>query len=467
MSDSSSAGQLVGAVLNGRWRLLRLLGEGGMGAVYEAEGTQGEGKRAIKLLHEEFVKEDQILQRFYAEAQATRALTHPNIAQVLDSATAENGTPYLVMELLQGTPLSGYMEQGHAIPPSHAVPIIYGVLQALTVAHNQHLVHRDLKPDNLFLVRDARGAVLVKVLDFGIAKVMDVAGGMGQKTRTGVLLGTPGYMSPEQIKNSKGVDPRTDLWSVGIILYEMLTAKQPFPADNEFARLTSVLTEEVVPIEKVAPQLAAWSGFFQRALAKEPAQRFQTADEMAQALSAMAHSGAYQPPGAPQQQAPPTLAPNRGGQHGTVPSMQAYGGPAAPPPQAPQQQAPQQQAPQQQAPQHQVSLHQGSPYQAPHEQVSGHSRTIASIPPPPPMAMAPMQHAPVAEWAPPGAANPTHVSAHRAAGSPTYASGTAPVVEIIQPPPLATVVKGAAWWIVGVVGVVAFGLGLALGLLLG
>ena len=417
-----------------------------MGAVYEADSTRGEGKRAIKLLHQEFVKEDQILQRFYAEAQATRALSHPNIAQVLDSATAEDGTPYLVMELLQGTPLATYMEQGNAIPPSHAIPIIYGVLQALTVAHNQHLVHRDLKPDNLFLVRDARGAMLVKVLDFGIAKVMDVAGGMGQKTRTGVLLGTPGYMSPEQIKNSKGVDARTDLWSVGIILYEMLTAKQPFPADNEFARLTAVLTENVVPIEKAAPQLAAWAGFFSRALAKEPAQRFQTADEMAQALSAMAHSGVYQPPGA-QQAAPPTMAPNtRAGQHGTVPAMQAYAaapGPPAPPP--PQQYV------------QQASLH---------EQVSGHSRTIASVLPPPPVAMQPM-HAPVAAMGAPGTSNPTHMSAHKPAGAPTYASGAAPMVEIIQPPPMAAVAQGAAWWIVGVVGVVAFGLGLALGLLVG
>ena len=438
MNDSSSAGQLVGAILNGRWRLLRLLGEGGMGAVYEADSTYGEGKRAIKLLHPEFVKEDQILQRFYAEAQATRALIHPNIAQVLDSATAEDGTPYLVMELLVGTPLATYMEHGNAIPPSHAIPIIYGVLQALTVAHNQRLVHRDLKPDNLFLVRDARGAMVVKVLDFGIAKVMDVAGGMGQKTRTGVLLGTPGYMSPEQIKNSKGVDPRTDLWSVGIILYEMLTAKQPFPADNEFARLTSVLTEDVVPIEKSAPQLAAWAPFFTRALAKEPAQRFQTADEMAQALSTMAHTGAYSPPGS-QQAAPPTAPqgnqPARAGQHGTAVSM-----PAHPGPQSQQQQPPQQQ------------------------QVSAHNRTIASTPPPP-MSMQPMS----AQMgsAPAGSANPTHVSASKPAGAPTYVAAPAPMIEIIQPPPVAVRAKGAAWWIVGVVGVVAFGLGLALGLLLG
>jgi serine/threonine-protein kinase len=443
VSDSSSAGQLVGAVLNGRWRLIRLLGEGGMGAVYEADSTLGEGKRAIKLLHQEFVKEDQILQRFYAEAQATRALVHPNIAQVLDSATAEDGTPYLVMELLVGTPLAGYMESGTPIPPSHAIPIIYGVLQALTVAHNQRLVHRDLKPDNLFLVRDARGAMVVKVLDFGIAKVMDVAGGMGQKTRTGVLLGTPGYMSPEQIKNSKGVDPRTDLWSVGIILYEMLTAKQPFPADNEFARLTSVLTEEVVPIEKSAPQLAAWAPFFTRALAKEPSQRFQTADEMAQALSTMAHTGSWQPPGS-QQAGPPTAAQGnqgfqpRAGQHGTAVSMQAHPGPPAG---APQQQ---QHAPQPQQP------------------AMAHNRTIASQPPPPMSMQQPMQGG-----GPPGAANPTHVSALKPPGAPTYVAAPTPNVEIIQPPRAAPRAQGAAWWIVGVVGVVAFGLGLALGLLLG
>ena len=416
-----------------------------MGAVYEADSTRGEGKRAIKLLHQEFVKEDQILQRFYAEAQATRALVHPNIAQVLDSATAEDGTPYLVMELLVGTPLAGYMESGTPIPPSHAIPIIYGVLQALTVAHNQRLVHRDLKPDNLFLVRDARGAMVVKVLDFGIAKVMDVAGGMGQKTRTGVLLGTPGYMSPEQIKNSKGVDPRTDLWSVGIILYEMLTSKQPFPADNEFARLTSVLTEEAVPIEKSAPQLAAWAPFFTRALAKEPSQRFQTADEMAQALSTMAHTGSWQPPGS--QAAPPTAAQGnhgnqgnqpRAGQHGTAVSMQAHPGPQAG-------------APQQHSPQPQPSI--------------GHNRTIASTPPPP-MSMQPMS-APMQPSGPAGGANPTHVSALKAPGAPTYVAAPTPNIEIIQPPRAAAPARGAAWWIVGVVGVVAFGLGLALGLLLG
>src|SRR5262245_58292483 len=153
----------------------------------------------MKMLHAEFVKEEQILQRFFAEAEACKSLVHPNIARVEASATAEDGTPYLVMELLLGIALSVYLDQGQPIPPHQTAPIIHGVLSALSLAHAQRIVHRDLKPDNLFLVRDARGAYQVKVLDFGIAKVMDAAGGMGSKTRTGVLLGTPGYMSPEQI----------------------------------------------------------------------------------------------------------------------------------------------------------------------------------------------------------------------------------------------------------------------------
>jgi serine/threonine protein kinase len=312
--SAQSPAQLVGAVLNGRWRLVRLLGEGGMGAVFEADGPPGVGKRAIKLLHQEYVTEELILARFFAEAQATRTLSHPNVAQVLETGTAENGTPYLVMELLQGIPVSNYTDQAQALPTAQAVHIIHGVLQALGAAHGRGIIHRDIKPDNLFLVNDANGSFHVKVLDFGIAKVMDVAGGMGQKTRTGVLLGTPGYMSPEQIKNSKGVDARADLWSAGIIFYELLTGISPFPADNEFARLTSVLTEEVKPIEQQNPHLASWGPFIVRALAKDPNRRFQSADEMAAALLTAARGPSLRPP--PTLQGPQNNAPTpdwRGG----------------------------------------------------------------------------------------------------------------------------------------------------------
>ena len=294
MDAESGASQLVGAVFNGRWKLGRLVGEGGMGSVFEAHGTRGEGQRAIKVLHPEFTTEEQVLSRFFAEAQAARMLQHPNVAQIFDAQRAEDGTPYLVMEFLSGMPLSSFFHAGRPVPPAEAAPIMYGVLQALAVAHSRGVVHRDLKPDNLFLVPDGRGNHVVKVLDFGIAKVMDAAGGMGSKTKTGVLLGTPGYMSPEQIKNSKGVDARSDLWSVGIILYEMLSGHEAFPADNEFARLTLVLTQDITPIAQVAPQLASWSAFFARALSKDLAHRFQNANEMSQALMAMVGTGKSQ-----------------------------------------------------------------------------------------------------------------------------------------------------------------------------
>ncbi len=261
-----------------------------MGAVFSAEGTQGQGLRAIKMLHPEFVNEPQILSRFLAEAYAAQHLQHPNIAKVYEHATAEDGTPYLVMELLQGIPLSEYVKPGQPIAVAQAAPIVYGVLQALMAAHAQNIVHRDLKPDNIYLVPDAAGRYTVKVLDFGIAKVMDAAGGMGSKTRTGMMLGTPGYMSPEQIKNAKAVDPRSDLWSVGVMFYEMVTGREAFDAPTDFAKLTAVLTQDPKPISQVAPPLAGWQDFFNRAIAREPTARFAGADEMARVLLATARA---------------------------------------------------------------------------------------------------------------------------------------------------------------------------------
>jgi serine/threonine-protein kinase len=317
MEPTSPAQQLVGAVLNGRFKLVRLLGEGGMGAVYEADSTRGEGKRAIKVLHAEFVAEPQVRERFVAEAMATRGLSHPNIASVLESAVAEDGSPYLVMDLLEGQSLGDRLVDGNEVmSPAEAWPIVHQVLLALSAAHAQRVVHRDLKPDNVFLARDASVGQVVKVLDFGIAKVMDVAGGMGSRTRTGALIGTPGYMSPEQVTNAKGVDPRSDLWCAGTLLYQMLTGQLPFEAENDITRITAVIVNEPIPIEQVTPQHAAWSPLIRRSLAKDPAQRFQSADEMAHALLTIAGSlgltpGAAAPKGTTMMQAIP-LAPHAG-----------------------------------------------------------------------------------------------------------------------------------------------------------
>jgi serine/threonine-protein kinase len=434
MDTSSPAYQLVGAVLNGRWKLVRLLGEGGMGAVYEADGVRGEGKRAIKVLHAEFQREDVILQRFFTEAQACRGLQHPNIAQTYEHATAEDGSPYLVMELLQGIPLNAYMDRGSAIAPQQAAPIIHQVLLALQAAHGQRIVHRDLKPDNLFLVRDPRGTYVVKILDFGIAKVMDAAGGMGSKTRTGMLLGTPGYMSPEQIKNSKGVDPRSDLWSVGVIFYEMLTAAPPFVADSEFARLTAVLTDPVKPIEQVAPQLASWAGFFQRALAKNPAERFQTADEMARAVIATARGA----PAAATLTAPPS-------------EWRAVSISQPPPPIA--------------GPGGAGSTHH-SPAGGP-STLGSPQQTVGAGPGPQSMQQQFQQpmHGPIPSpmAGSAGSANPTHVSGHRPVGTPTMNSNI-PAVSVIDAPPMH---RGAAWWMVGAVGAVCLVIGFVVGFLVG
>jgi serine/threonine protein kinase len=284
MSYDARAGELVGAVFNGRWKLLRVLGEGGMGAVYEAQGVRGEGARALKVLHAEHVTEPAILDRFFAEALAVHQLDHPNVVTIHEHARAEDGTPYLVMELLRGESLGHGLRRRRTFDARQIASVGLGVLQALVVAHAAGIVHRDLKPDNIFLVDDGSGAPLVKVLDFGIAKVIDAAGGAGSKTKTGVLLGTPGYMSPEQVKDSKHVDERTDLWSVAVILYELVAGRPAFEADNEFAKLSMVLTTQPPPIAQVAPHAAPWGPFFERALAADIARRFQTAGEMAQAL---------------------------------------------------------------------------------------------------------------------------------------------------------------------------------------
>ncbi|MDI3285350.1 serine/threonine-protein kinase [Polyangium sp. 15x6] len=292
MTTSSPAEKLVGATLNRRFRLVRLLGEGGMGAVYEAESVQGEGKRAVKLLHEEFTRIPEVRDRFLAEVTATKNLVHPNVVPILESAVAEDGSPYLVMELLRGQSLGDKLDGGVIVPVLEAYRITSQILAALSAAHAQRVVHRDLKPDNVFVAKDPGGNEVAKILDFGIAKVMDAAGGMGNKTRTGALIGTPGYMSPEQIKSAKNVDPRSDLWSVATILYQMLTGQLPFEADNDFTRLTAVIVGHPTPITVFAPHLERFTPFFDRALEKDPNKRFQSADEMAQVLAALTRAEA-------------------------------------------------------------------------------------------------------------------------------------------------------------------------------
>ncbi len=284
----ATASALIGAVLSRRYRLISPLGEGGMGIVYEAEALSQPGARvAIKLLRTEQLADANVRARFLDEGRACIRLVHPNVVRVFEAGEAEDATPYIVMERLEGQALSAIPQP---VAQDRAVAIVRGVLAGLSAAHAQGIVHRDLKPENIFVTHDG-----AKILDFGIAKVMDAAGGMGNRTRTGMLLGTPAFMSPEQARSARDADHRSDLWSVAVMLYEILTGRQTFPAATEFARITQILTAEPDPPSAVSPALAPFDAFFRRALQKDRAQRFQSAEEMSRALASIPLSGALAP----------------------------------------------------------------------------------------------------------------------------------------------------------------------------
>jgi eukaryotic-like serine/threonine-protein kinase len=294
VAPNPEAARLVGALINRKYRLTGVLGEGGLGWVFEARGPNDE-RLALKLLQPEFCSDADVVARFLTELQAARRIAHPGVVQILEADRAEDGTPYLVMELCLGYALNVPMNRGR-MPVDQVVAIGRKLLDALGAAHAVQVIHRDLKPENIFV--QPEGELSVKILDFGLSRVIDIAGGHSRQTRTGVLLGTPGYMSPEQVQNSKAVDHRTDLFSTGILLYEMLSGVRAVQGDSPFERTTAVLFRDVSSIETVAPQFAHWAPFFARALARNPDQRFQSAAEMSEELEKAAR-GESRPSRAP------------------------------------------------------------------------------------------------------------------------------------------------------------------------
>jgi serine/threonine-protein kinase len=327
-------GALTGAVLSRRWRIAHKLGDGGMGEVYAAEPLAGGGRVAIKVLRQEFLADPAVVARFVEEGRTCIGLIHPNIVRVHECGEAEDRSPYIVMELLEGVPLSAYTASGGRVPLAQAIPILHGILAGLAAAHSRGVIHRDLKPDNVFLTRDPSGTFAAKLLDFGLAKVMDAAGGMGQKTRSGMLLGTPAYMSPEQIKSARDVDPRADLFSAGVLFYEMVTGRAAFPAPTEFAKMTAVLTTEPEPIGRIDASFAPLAAFVERALKKDRNDRFPSAIEMARALSALAPAAGQQPLSRLPEVAS-LLAPSVGGAPATFASPRPQPSPSPPPPASP------------------------------------------------------------------------------------------------------------------------------------
>jgi hypothetical protein len=271
----------------GNYRLTRLLGEGGMGAVYLAEHPRIGRQAAVKILHAELARSEELVQRFFNEALAANAIRHPGIVEIFDSGNLTGGGAYIVMELLEGESVAARLRRG-PIPLALAVQVAQQVAAALAAAHAKGIVHRDLKPDNLFLVPvpERPGAEMVKVLDFGIAKLgQGPTGSGGVRTRTGAVMGTPLYMSPEQCRGTREIDFRTDIYSLGVILYEMLCGQPPFISEGfgELAHL-HISVRPRRPSAHVASIPEVVERIVLKALEKDPLARFQSFTEFQQAL---------------------------------------------------------------------------------------------------------------------------------------------------------------------------------------
>jgi len=275
------------ALLDGRYRIDHLLGEGGMGAVYLASHV-GLGRQvAIKFLHADLISREEVVGRFYREAQAAAAIRHKNIIEVFDVGMSPKGEPFLVMEFLEGESLAGLLKRVGPLDLAAACAVMEPVLQALQVAHRKGIVHRDLKPDNIFLAHQHGEPPVVKIIDFGISKFTQ--GELDKwRTKTGSVMGTPAYMSPEQARGSAGLDHRTDIYSMGTILFEMLTGALPFAGTNFAEYLSAMLVDEPrAPQSVYADFPVAAEPVLRKALAKNPDQRFQNATEMLEGLTAL------------------------------------------------------------------------------------------------------------------------------------------------------------------------------------
>jgi serine/threonine-protein kinase len=268
-------------VLAGRYRLERQLGKGGMGSVWLAEHLALRSWVAVKLMDPAIAATPEGAERFRREAQAAASLRSAHVVQVLDYGLHET-TPYLVMELMQGESLASCLEREKRLTPERTVAIITQVARALGRAHSADIVHRDLKPDNIFLVRED-DQELVKILDFGIAKTPQSQFG-GMETRTGVTMGTPYYMSPEQVEGKKAVDFRTDLWAMAVIANECMTGVRPFDGSTFGELLLNICARPIPAPSSQGLHLPGFDAWFARATNRDPEQRFASAQELASTL---------------------------------------------------------------------------------------------------------------------------------------------------------------------------------------
>jgi serine/threonine-protein kinase len=287
-------------LIGGRYRIHRRLGQGGMGAVYEATDEHTGQRVAVKVVTAQVAKNELLLGRFEREVRAARGLETPHVVRFLDAGRdPASGLPFLVMEVLEGEDVARVFKRTGPMRPDLAMRIVGQACLGLEAAHAQRIVHRDIKPANLFLTRSAGGERTVKILDFGIAKLapdMSVAGEAGEATgltQTGSMLGSPLYMSPEQARGHKNIDGRADIWSLGVVLYAALAGRTPHQDNDALGDLIiAICTEPAPPVTHLAPWVPPEvAAIVHRALSLDPAGRFQTAAELRAALGALLPGG--------------------------------------------------------------------------------------------------------------------------------------------------------------------------------
>jgi len=276
-----------GQILAGKFRVDRVLGVGGMGIVVAAHHLELDDRVAIKFLLPETLGNPEAVLRFAREARAAVRIKSEHVARVSDVGKLENGAPYMVMEYLKGSDLSGWLSEHGPLPIDQAIDFTLQASEAIAEAHSLGIVHRDLKPANLFLIRRPDGGLSIKVLDFGISKTTSLtgSGGEGSMTKTSTLLGSPLYMSPEQIRSSKEVDARADIWALGVILYELVTGSAPFGGEHLAELIYQIVSVPPPPMRNRRPDIPeGLERVIVRALEKNREDRFASIAEMAAAL---------------------------------------------------------------------------------------------------------------------------------------------------------------------------------------
>ncbi|HTV18248.1 MAG TPA: protein kinase [Polyangiaceae bacterium] len=287
MSHVSERELQPGQVIADRYRLEAPIGRGAMGAVWRAVHVRLESPVAIKFLNAAIAGDPDMLERFMREARSAAAVRSSHVVQIFDYGV-DGGAPYIAMELLVGEPLDERLEARGVLAPPELDKVFGEVARAVAVAHDLGVVHRDIKPANIFIAREG-GHEVTKVLDFGIAKLIDrrLEAPVGSGTHTGIILGTPNYMSPEQARGHRHVDHRSDLWSLAVLAFECLTGRQPFESNALGDLVVKICTAEPLVPSQVSPVPAAFDAWFARGIDKDPEARFRSSTEMAEALHAL------------------------------------------------------------------------------------------------------------------------------------------------------------------------------------